>query len=157
MSDIVIDQPIPDFTCQTAENTPWQLSEQRGHHVVLYFFPRANTPGCTTESEAFRDLDPRFGALNTIIVGISRDKPKTLANFRDKYGFPFTLLSDPDETVCNLFGVMRDKNMYGKKVRGIERSTFLIDSAGVLRQEWRKVSVDGHAEAVLEAVANLGG
>lgn len=156
MSAVALNQPVPDFTCQTAENTVWQLAEQRGHHVVLYFFPRANTPGCTTESEAFRDLDPRFGALNTLIVGISRDKPKALANFRDKYGFPFTLLSDPEENVCQLFNVMRDKNMYGKKVRGIERSTFLIDASGVLRQEWRKVRVDGHAEAVLEAVANLG-
>lgn len=156
MSAVALNQSVPDFICQTAENTAWQLAEQRGHHVVLYFFPRANTPGCTTESEAFRDLDPRFGALNTLIVGISRDKPKALANFRDKYGFPFTLLSDPEETVCNLFNVMRDKNMYGKKVRGIERSTFLIDASGILRQEWRKVRVDGHAEAVLEAVANLG-
>lgn len=157
MSAVALNQPVPDFTCQTAENTAWQLAEQRGHHIVLYFFPRANTPGCTTQSEAFRDLDPRFGALNTIIVGISRDKPKALANFRDKYGFPFTLLSDPEEAICNLFNVMRDKNMYGKKVRGIERSTFLIDASGELRQEWRKVSVDGHAEAVLEAVAHLGG
>mgnify|MGYP000329427946 CR=1 FL=1 len=155
MTDIAVDQPIPDFEAPTASGETWQLSAQRGQWVVLYFFPKANTPGCTVESEAFRDLDPRFSELGAQVVGISRDGAKTLANFGAKHGFGFTLLSDRDEAVCERFGVMRDKKMFGKPVRGIERSTFLIDPDGVLRREWRKVKVEGHAETVLEALTEL--
>ncbi|KAF0283504.1 MULTISPECIES: peroxiredoxin [Spiribacter] len=158
MTEILLNQPVADFERPTDRGDTWRLADQRGGWVVLYFFPKASTPGCTVESEAFRDLDPRFNALNAQVAGISRDGPRALANFRAKYDFPFVLLSDKDETVCNQFGVMRDKMMFGKPARGIERSTFLIDPEGVLREEWRKVSVEGHAEAVLEALrAHSGG
>ena len=153
MSEITVNQPVADFERSTDTGEAWRLADQRGRWVVLYFFPKASTPGCTVESEAFRDLDPRFTARNAQVVGISRDGPKALANFRAKYDFPFPLLSDRDETVCQRFDVIRDKVMFGKPARGIERSTFLIDPEGVLREAWRKVSVDGHAEAVLETLA----
>lgn len=153
MTGMTVDQPVPDFERTTDTHETWRLADQRGRWVVLYFFPKASTPGCTVESEAFRDLDPRFNALNAQVVGISRDGPKALANFRAKYDFPFPLLSDKDETVCGQFDVIRDKVMFGKPARGIERSTFLIDPEGVLREAWRKVSVEGHAEAVLETLS----
>ena len=153
MTDLSLNQPVPDFERPTDTGENWRLADQQGRWVVLYFFPKASTPGCTVESEAFRDLDPRFNAMNAQVVGISRDGPKALANFRAKHDFPFPLLSDKDESVCNLFGVMKDKVMFGKPARGIERSTFLIDPEGTLREEWRKVSVEGHAEAVLDALA----
>ena len=154
MTDLSVDAAIADFSCLTDTQATWQLSDQRGRWIVLYFFPKASTPGCTVESEAFRDLDPRFNECNAQVVGISRDGPKALANFRAKHDFPFPLLSDKSQTICNQFGVMRDKIMFGKPARGIERSTFLIDPDGLLRQAWRKVEVDGHAEAVLETLKN---
>jgi peroxiredoxin Q/BCP len=152
MTQIAIDRPIADFERPTDTGDPWRLADQQGRWIVLYFFPKASTPGCTVESEAFRDLDPRFNALNAQVVGISRDGPKALANFRAKHDFPFPLLSDRDERVCQQFDVIREKVMFGKPARGIERSTFLIDPEGVLREAWRKVSVEGHAEAVLDAL-----
>jgi peroxiredoxin Q/BCP len=123
--------------------------------VVLYFYPRDSTPGCTLEGENFRDLHGRFARAGTRIFGISRDSLASHGKFCAKYSFPFELLSDTEETACTLFDVIREKNMYGRKVLGIERSTFLLDSQGVLRREWRKLKVDGHAEEVLEAARSI--
>ncbi len=145
-------QPAPDFTLPATGGQTITLSELKGSNVVLYFYPRDNTPGCTKEGQAFRDHFAEFEKLNTVILGISRDSLKTHENFKAKHQFPFELLSDSDETVCKLYDVIKEKNMYGKKVMGIERSTFLIDQEGILRQEWRKVKVAGHVEEVLEAV-----
>jgi peroxiredoxin Q/BCP len=123
--------------------------------VVLYFDPQDNTPGCTTEGQQFRDAAKQFAKAGAVIVGCSRDSLKSHENFKAKMGFPFDLLSDEDETVCNLFGVIKMKNMYGRQVRGIERSTFVIDAKGALVREWRGVRVPGHAEEVLEFVKTL--
>lgn len=127
----------------------------RGSPLVLYFYPRDNTPGCTKEGQAFRDLHDEFQALGCAVVGVSRDSLKTHENFKAKQGFPFELIADADETLCRQFDVIKEKNMYGKKVMGIERSTFLIDADGKIAREWRKVKVPGHAEEVLEAVREL--
>ncbi len=126
-----------------------------GRKLVLYFYPRDNTPGCTLEGQQFAALDARFTRAGVTVFGISRDSLASHEKFRDKMGYPFALLSDEDETVCKLFDVIREKNMYGRKVMGIERSTFLLDAAGVLRREWRKLKVEGHALAVLEAAQAL--
>jgi len=127
----------------------------RGAPLVLYFYPRDNTPGCTKEGQAFRDLYGEFQALGADIVGVSRDSLKTHENFKAKQEFPFDLIADSDETLCQLFDVIKEKNMYGRKVLGIERSTFLLDPGGRIAREWRKVKVPGHAEEVLEAVREL--
>ena len=129
-------------------SAPWQT-------VVLYFYPRDSTPGCTTEAQQFRDPFPQFQAAGCAIYGISRDSLKSHQNFKAKQELPFELLSDGDETACALFGVIKMKNMYGKQVRGIERSTFVIDAAGVLRREWRGVKVPGHAQEVLDFVRTI--
>lgn len=131
------------------------LNELKGNNIVVYFYPKDNTPGCTKESEGFRDAMKKFTRLNTIILGVSRDSIKSHENFKSKLDFSFDLLSDSEEKLCQQFDVIKEKNMYGKKVMGIERSTFLIDDKGVLRQEWRKVKVDGHVEEVLIAVKSL--
>ena len=123
--------------------------------MVLYFYPKDATPGCTTEGKDFRDHADAFAAANTVILGISRDSVKSHERFRDKQGFNFDLLSDADEQACNAYDVIREKSLYGKKIRGIERSTFLIDAEGVVRQVWRKVKVRGHVEEVLEAVREI--
>ena len=151
----MIDQAAPDFTLPATGEQNVTLSAQKGKKVVLYFYPKDSTPGCTTESQQFRDLHDEFVAAGCVIFGISRDSIKSHENFKAKQALPFELLSDKDETVCNLFAVMKLKNMYGKQVRGIERSTFLIDAGGVLRHEWRGVKVPGHAQAVLDAVTSL--
>jgi peroxiredoxin Q/BCP len=151
----VVGKRVPDFTLPATGGAAFRLSAHRGHKVVLYFYPRDATPGCTLEGQNFRDLHPRFRRAGTQVFGISRDSLASHAKFCEKQSFPFELLSDEDETVCQLFDVIRMKNMYGKKVRGIERSTFLIDGDGILRREWRKLSVDGHAEEVLEAARSL--
>jgi peroxiredoxin Q/BCP len=145
---------VADFTAESTDGT-FKLSAQRGHPVVLYFYPKDNTPGCTTEGAQFRDLYPRFRAAGAEIVGVSRDSLKSHQGFKSKMGFPFPLVSDPDEALCERFGVMKMKNMYGRQVRGIERSTFLIGPDGKLVREWRGVKVPGHAEAVLAAVEAL--
>ena len=155
MSDVEIGRPVPEFRLPATGGSEFSLSEQRGHNVVLYFYPKASTPGCTQEGQDFGALHDAFQAAGAVLVGASRDGLKAQENFKAKYGFPFELLSDKDETLCNLFGVLKDKNMYGKKVRGIERSTFLIDADGLLRREWRGVKVPGHAEEVLEALRAL--
>lgn len=144
----------PEFTLPGTQG-PFSLSAQRGKHVVLYFYPRDATPGCTTEAETFRDQYAAFAAANAIIVGVSRDSLASHKKFAEKLGLPFTLLADPQELVCTQYAVMKEKMLYGKKVRGIERSTFLIDAAGKLRQSWRGVKVAGHAEAVLAALQTL--
>lgn len=146
--------PAPDFSLPGTEGT-FSLRAQRGKHVVLYFYPRDATPGCTTEAEAFRDSSAAFAAANAIIVGISRDTLGSHRKFADRLALPFALLADPEETVCLQYLVIKEKMLYGKKVRGIERSTFLIDKDGKLRQMWRGVKVAGHAEAVLAALQTL--
>ena len=148
-------QTIIDFSLPSTGNTTFQLASAKGRHLVIYFYPKDNTPGCTTEGQAFRDQFAAFQTANCDIVGISRDSLKSHENFKAKMAFPFELLSDSDETVCEQFGVMKLKNMYGKQVRGIERSTFVIDSNGVLRKEWRGVKVPGHVEEVLAFVQTL--
>lgn len=152
---VAIDSPVADFQAQATSGQQVQLSALRGQQVVLYFYPKDSTPGCTTEGQEFRDLHAQFERLNTAILGVSRDSVKSHENFKAKQGFPFELLSDAEETLCRLFDVIKEKNMYGKKVMGIERSTFLIDGKGVLRAEWRKVKAAGHAADVLAAVKTL--
>ncbi|HEY4375165.1 MAG TPA: peroxiredoxin [Burkholderiales bacterium] len=146
---------VPDFSAPLTSGKTFKLSDYRGSKLVLYFYPKDSTPGCTIEGEAFRDLSPAFGDANTRIVGVSRDSLKSHENFKAKMNFPFELLSDPDEAVCLMFDVMQMKNMYGKQVRGVERSTFLIDAEGKVVREWRKVKVDGHVQEVLEAARAL--
>ncbi|QGZ62912.1 peroxiredoxin [Paraburkholderia acidisoli] len=151
---IAVDQPVPDFTAP-ATGGDFTLSSLKGTKVVLYFYPKDNTPGCTREGMEFRDLFPKFKKAGATIVGVSRDSVRSHDNFKAKLELPFTLVSDGDEALCALFGVIKMKKMYGKEVRGIERSTFLIDANGVLRQEWRGLKVPGHVEEVLEAVQAL--
>ena len=154
MAHVEIGTPVPRFSVETTAGKPTE-KDLAGHNTVLYFYPRDNTPGCTLEGQEFRDLYDKFKKTDTEIFGVSRDSLRSHEGFCEKQNFPFALISDPDETLCNLFGVIKDKNMYGKKVRGIERSTFLLDGKGVLRQEWRKVKPKGHAAEVLEAVKLL--
>lgn len=144
-----------DFTLPAVPDSTFDTTQQRGKPLIIYFYPKDNTPGCTNEAIAFRDLYPEFVRLGAEIVGISRDSLKSHSNFSSKFSLPFALLSDADETVCHQFGVIKMKNMYGKQVRGIERSTFVIDRNGDLIKEWRGVKVPGHAEAVLEFVKTL--
>jgi peroxiredoxin Q/BCP len=146
---------VPDFELPATGEQSIKLSRLKGKNVVLYFYPKDSTPGCTREGQSFRDNHAKFVRANTVILGISRDSIKSHENFKAKQEFPFELLSDADETLCSLFDVIKMKNMYGKQVRGIERSTFLVDKKGVLRQEWRKVKVDGHVEEVLAAAKAL--
>lgn len=149
------DLAVPDFTVPATGGKPFTLSANRGRNLVIYFYPKDDTPGCTTEGAQFRDLHAQFAALECDVVGVSRDSLASHERFKAKMAFPFELLADTDEAVCNMFGVVKMKNMYGKQVRGIERSTFLIDRAGVVRQEWRGVKVPGHADEVLAAVRAL--
>ena len=148
-------QPFPDFELPATSGTTFRFSEQRGHPVVIYFYPKDNTPGCTTEGQQFRDLHPQFQKLACTVFGVSRDSLKSHENFKSKMSFPFELLSDADEVACKLFDVIKMKNMYGRKVRGIERSTFVIDRNGVVRRAWRGVKVPGHVQEVLEFVKTL--
>jgi peroxiredoxin Q/BCP len=158
MSKIEVGKKAPVFTLEGTSGTGktlWSLNDAAGDHVVIYFYPRDNTPGCTQEGESFASLYGQFKKAGTLIFGISADSVESHEKFKKKMGFPFDLLSDPDQRVCKLYDVIREKSMYGKKYMGIERSSFLIDAKGVLRQEWRKVKVSGHAEAVLAAVKAL--
>jgi peroxiredoxin Q/BCP len=145
---------VDNFSVPSTGGT-FTLAEHKGHAVVLYFYPKDDTPGCTLEGAQFRDLHKRFEKLGAVVVGVSRDSLKSHQNFKAKMKFPFELIADDDEKLCTQFGVIKMKNMYGKQVRGIERSTFLIDPDGKLISEWRKVKVDGHALEVLNAVAAL--
>jgi len=146
---------VPDFSLPATSGGTFELAAHAGKPLVIYFYPKDSTPGCTTEAGQFRDLHAEFAKLGCPVYGVSRDSIKSHENFKAKLELPFELLADTDELACGIFGVMKMKNMYGKQVRGIERSTFLIDSKGILRQEWRGVKVDGHARAVLEAVQSL--
>ena len=159
MSTVAVGKPLPDFTLPAFgnESGSFRLHDARGATLVLYFYPRDDTPGCTLEGQQFQQLLPRFRRAGARVCGISRDSLAAHGKFCGKFGFAFELLADPDEQVCELFGVMKDKNMYGRKVRGIERSTFLADGQGVLRREWRKVRVEGHAAEVLAAAQALRG
>ncbi len=152
---VEIGQPVADFSATATGNTSVTLSELRGKQVVIYFYPKASTPGCTTEGGDFRDRKPAFDAANTVILGVSRDGLRAQENFKAKQDFNFDLISDKDENVCTLFDVIKLKKMYGKEFEGIERSTFLIDAKGVLRKEWRKVKVKDHVDEVLEAAKTL--
>ena len=155
MPTLAIGKRVTDFEISATNNTAIKLSDLRGKKIILYFYPKDNTPGCTTEGQNFRDHIAEFTAHNTIIFGISRDTLRTHENFKTNHQFPFELLSDTDETLCNLFDVIKMKNMYGKQVRGIERSTFLIDEDGVLIEAWRKVRVKEHVNAVLAHLKEL--
>lgn len=146
---------ILDFSLPATGGKTFTLSATRGKHLVVYFYPKDNTPGCTTQAQQFRDLYTQFKKVHCEIVGISRDSIKSHENFKAKFTLPFALLSDADESVCNLFRTMKLKNMYGKQVRGIERSTFVFDKDGILRQEWRGLKADGHAQEVLDFVTTL--
>ncbi len=155
MSSISLNQPVPDFTAPATSGVEFSLSALRGKQVVIYFYPKDSTPGCTTEGQEFRDNIEAFSAANTVIYGVSRDSLKSHENFKTKQCFPFELISDPDETVCKLFDVIKLKKLYGKEYMGVDRSTFLIDAAGNLSQEWRTVKVKGHVAEVLATAQAL--
>nr|WP_322741527.1 peroxiredoxin [Glaciimonas soli] len=151
----ILNKTVPEFSAAMTGDQTFTLSNYQGKNLVLYFYPKDNTPGCTTEGIQFRDLYPEFQQHNTHLFGISRDSLRSHENFKAKLEMPFDLISDPDETLCNMFNVMKMKNMYGKQVRGIERSTFVIDGNGKLVKEWRGVKVPGHVADVLEFVKTL--
>lgn len=155
MDEIRVGAAVPDFELPAMGGRTLRLSELRGRNVLLYFYPKADTPGCTQEGEDFRDRHADFEAANTVIVGVSRDGLKAQQNFKEKYAFPFDLLSDTQEEVCERFGVLKEKTRFGRKSIGVERSTFLIDTSGVLRREWRGVTVRGHADEALHAAKAL--
>lgn len=152
---VELNTPVADFTADATSGQSVQLSALKGQQVVIYFYPKDSTPGCTTEGQGFRDHYTAFQAANTVIFGVSRDGMKSHENFKCKQAFPFELISDKDESVCQLFDVIKLKKLYGKEYLGVDRSTFLIDKEGVLRHEWRGVKVPGHVEAVLAAAEAL--
>ncbi len=151
---IEVNSEVPNFSA-SCTNAEFKLSDHIGKNLVIYFYPKDNTPGCTTEGENFRDLYPEFKAANCEVFGVSRDSIKSHENFKAKLDLPFELISDPDEAVCTLFDVMKMKNMYGKQVRGVERSTFVINKKGLLAQQWRGLKVPGHAQQVLDFVRSI--
>jgi peroxiredoxin Q/BCP len=155
MSAPLLNRVVKDFTAAATNDTQVQLKALRGKNVVLYFYPKDMTPGCTNESIDFTALHAKFKRANTVVFGISRDSLASHEKFKAKHNMPFELISDADESLCRLFDVIKEKNMYGRKVMGIERSTFLIDESGKLRSEWRKVKVKDHAQAVLDAAKAL--
>lgn len=152
---VAIDTPVADFQAQATSGQTIELSALKGQQVVIYFYPKDSTPGCTTEGQGFRDHYPAFQAANTMVLGVSRDGMKSHENFKSKQQFPFELISDKDEAICQLFDVIKLKKLYGKEYLGVDRSTFLIDKDGVLRQEWRGVKVPGHVDAVLASAQAL--
>ena len=152
---VSLDQPVADFNAAATSGQQVSLSVLKGQQVVIYFYPKDSTPGCTTEGQGFRDQHEAFAAANTVVFGVSRDGLKSHENFKAKQGFPFELISDKDEALCQLFDVIKLKKLYGKEYLGIDRSTFLIDAQGVLRQEWRGVKVPGHVDEVLAAAQAL--
>ena len=152
MSRPRMNRVVADFTCDATGGKRVRLKDLRGQNVVLYFYPKDSTPGCTTEGLDFKALHRKFRRRNTIVLGVSRDSIASHEKFKAKQGFPFALLSDPEEMVCRKFDVIQEKSLYGRKFMGVERSTFLIDAEGKLRAEWRKVKVKGHAEEVLDQV-----
>ncbi|HSQ68476.1 MAG TPA: peroxiredoxin [Steroidobacteraceae bacterium] len=152
---VKLDRKVPDFSLPSTGGSPWKLSTVTGRKLVLYFYPKDNTSGCTKEGQAFAELYPQFRKARIEVVGISPDSLASHEKFKAKYDFPFELLADEDRKVCTLFDVYKEKSMYGRKYMGVERSTFLVDAEGVLRREWRKVKVPGHAEEVLAAARAL--
>lgn len=148
---VTLGHPVPDFTAQATSNTTVKLAELAGQKFILFFYPRDNTPGCTSEGQAFRDLYQQFADADTLVFGVSKDSLKSHENFKDKHEFPFELISDPEEELCKLFDVIKLKSMYGNEYMGIERSTFLVDGNGILQHEWRKVRIKNHVEDVLQA------
>ncbi|KRP60986.1 peroxiredoxin [Pseudomonas trivialis] len=152
---VVIDIPVTDFEAPATSGQTFKLAALKGKQVVIYFYPKDSTPGCTTQGQGFRDLHEAFKAASTEVFGVSRDSLKSHENFKAKQAFPFELISDKDEAVCQLFDVIKLKKLYGKEYLGVDRSTFLIDKDGVLRQEWRGVKVPGHVDAVLAAAQAL--
>jgi len=148
-----IGEQVSNFSFNATNNTSGHLSDYRGKSVILYFYPKDATPGCTTEGQDFRDAYPQILEKNAVVFGISRDSLKSHEQFKQKQNFPFELISDSDEILCQLFDVIKMKSMYGKQVRGIERSTFIIDPEGILAHEWRKVSVKGHVQEVLQTIS----
>lgn len=150
---ITSDNPVPDFDILSTGDKTVKLSDYRGKYLLIYFYPKDNTPGCIQEGQIFRDNIEKFTALNTVIVGVSRDTVRVHEGFKGKQAFPFDLLSDPEEKLCQLFDVIKMKSMYGKQVRGIERSTFLLNPEGLLVHEWRKVKVKDHCVEVLQTLA----
>ncbi len=148
-------QAVPDFTLPATGAVDFTLYPIRTKSLVIYFYPKDNTPGCTTEAQQFRDLYAGFQQAGSEIIGVSRDSIKSHENFKTKFTLPFALVSDADEAVCQQFGVMKQKMMYGKQVRGIERSTFVLDNQGIIRKEWRGLKADGHAQEVLSFVQSL--
>ncbi len=152
---VEIGKPVPDVELLLTGGRQARLSDYQGRWLVLYFFPRASTPGCTQEGLDFKEAIHKFRRQSTVILGASRDSLKAQEKFKAKYEFPFDLVADTEEKLCEAFGVIKMKNMYGRKVRGIERSTFLIDDQGILRHEWRGVKVKGHVEEVLETLKAL--
>jgi peroxiredoxin Q/BCP len=154
---VAVDQPVPDFQASATSGQVVNLSALKGQQVVIYFYPKDNTPGCTTQGQDFRDHIAEFQAANTVVFGVSRDSLKTHENFKAKQSFTFELISDKDETLCQLFDVIKLKKLYGKEYLGVDRSTFLIDKDGVLRHEWRGVKVPGHIADVLARAQALNG
>lgn len=155
MATPTVGKKVPAFTVATTASPKLSNKDLAGRPYVLYFYPKDDTPGCTLEGKDFRDQHPKLGRLGVRVIGVSRDSLASHAKFQSKYELPFELAADSDEKLCRAFDVIKEKNMYGKKVLGIERSTFLVDAAGVLRREWRKVKVDGHVAEVLAAAAEL--
>lgn len=155
MSAPKLNRVVASFKAEATRNKTIELKELRGKYVVIYFYPKDSTPGCTLEGQDFRDLHSRFRRQNTVVLGVSRDSLASHEKFRDKQSFPFDLISDPDETLCRQFDVIQEKTLYGRKFMGVVRSTFLIDDTGRLRQEWRGVKVKDHAAEVLQAVKAL--
>lgn len=155
MSKPRLNRVVADFKAAATSDKTIQLKALRGQNVVIYFYPKDSTPGCTTEGQDFRDLYSKFKRQKTVVLGVSRDSLASHEKFKEKQQFPFELISDPDETLCRKFDVIQEKTLYGRKFMGIERSTFLIDAAGKLRQEWRKVKVKNHAAEVLDGVKAL--
>ena len=155
MVKVKLGKKVPDFSATATNEAEFSLSTNIGKNIVIYFYTKDSTPGCTKEGEDFRDQFEAFSSNNAIIVGVSRDSVKSHDKFICKYNFPFDLIADEDETVCQIFDVIKEKNMYGRKYMGIERSTFLINANGILINEWRKVKVKGHVEEVLGALKNI--
>lgn len=151
----MIGKPVPNLSLPATSGKTTRFADLEGHPFVIYFYPKDNTPGCTTEGQTFRDLYGEFAALGCGIFGVSRDSLKSHESFRSKMNFPFELISDTEEIACSAFDVIKLKNMYGKKVRGIERSTFAVDAKGIVRKEWRGVKVPGHVEEVLAFMKTL--
>ena len=155
INKVKIGEKVPEFSLPSTGNKTVELSELKGKNIIIYFYPKDATPGCTIEGQNFRDNIRKFSLLNTVVLGVSRDKISSHEKFKKNQKFPFDLLSDEDEKLCKIFNVMKEKNMYGRKFFGIERSTFLIDKKGILRNEWRKVKVKCHVGDVLQTLKKL--